>query len=87
MSGLLSMLSFKLMTIKMGEFKFFTLKLCFRADWVLWVITLCIFLMYTPYPGPPTPCSLAGNVCIVKQEHRRVIGEEKVFKVVNLILF
>lgn len=46
MSGLLSMLSFKLMTIKMGEFKFFTIKLSFRADWVLWVITLH-FLMYT----------------------------------------
>ena len=43
MSGLLSMLSSKLMTIKMAEFKFFTIKLCFRADWVLWVITLCIF--------------------------------------------
>ena len=47
--------------------------------------------MYTLLPplpaGPPPKGSLAVSLGIVKQEYHRAIGEEKVFKVVNLILF
>lgn len=54
MSGLLSMLSFKLMTIKMGEFKFFTIKRCSGADWV---ITLHCDVPRLPPPASPLPAS------------------------------
>lgn len=76
------MLSFKLVTIKMGEFKFFTIMSRLSS---LGYYTVH-FLMYTLLTHTPK-CSLAVNLHVVAQEHHRAIGEEKIFKVVNLILF
>lgn len=86
MSRLLSMLALKLMTIKMGEFKIFTIKLCFRAGRAFWgCVLMCAILTHPPLPL--ASCQLAVDLCIGKQKDLRANAEEKAFKGVNLILF